>query len=116
MPGLSVAAIGRGCAVGVDLMQADPRTPAMQGWRLVARDYLGQSVSLLLDNMPPTQRTVAFTEAWTRLESCLKCNGLPLTEWSSDLAHKSLNCHVVALDLPANCRGSIAVRKKKMAD
>lgn len=109
MPGLSVAAISRVSAVGVDLMQVDRVVIETSDWRQMVRDYLGPSASDLLHNTPPAQRPGVFAEAWTRLESCLKCMGLPLTEWNPRLAQQLLNCHVMGLDLPESCCGSIAM-------
>ena len=85
-------------------------------WRQMARDYLGLSASDVLHNTPLAQRPAAFAEAWTRLESCLKFVGLPLTEWNPHLAQQVLNCHVMALALPERCRGSLATSPRKMAD
>lgn len=109
MPGLSVAAISRVSAVGVDLMQVDRSAIEASDWRQMVLDYLGPSVSDLLHKTPTAQRPYAFAEAWTRLESCLKCLGLALTEWDPRLARQLLNCHVMGLDLPESCRGSIAL-------
>jgi 4'-phosphopantetheinyl transferase len=116
MPGLSIAAISRVSAVGVDVMHDAMGAVEMSDWTLVAREYLGPSVSDLLHNRPHAQRKAAFAQAWTRLESCLKCMGLPLTEWNPHLAQQLPNCHVMGLDLPEGCRGSIAMPRRKLAD
>ena len=109
MAGLSVAAINRVSAIGVDVMHVDRGPMEMPDWQHVARDYLGPSTSDMLRNTLPAQRPAAFAEAWTRLESCLKCNGLQLTEWNPHLAQQLLNCHFLALTLPERCCGSIAL-------
>jgi 4'-phosphopantetheinyl transferase len=116
MAGLSVAAISRVSAIGVDLMQIDTGAPEMSDWGQVTRDYLGPSVSDLLHNTLPAQRPAAFAEAWTRLEACLKCNGLQLTEWNSELANSLLDCDVLALALPEGWRGSIAIARSGLVD
>lgn len=108
MPGLSVAVIGRNRAVGVDLMQIDHDLEAMPDWFCLARDYLGPAVALELQCSAPAQRPAAFAQAWTRLEACLKCLGLPLSEWHPALAQRLETCEVRALALPRNCRGTVA--------
>lgn len=110
MAGLSIAAIGRGVTIGVDVMHVDGGLLETPDWQHVARDYLGPSTTDMLHNTPPAQRPALFAEAWTHLESSLKCNGLQLTEWSPGLAQQLLSCHVMALALPESCRGSIAIR------
>ena len=109
MPGLSIAAISSVWAVGVDLMHVGGGALEMPDWRQVAQDYLGPTVSALLQNTPAAQRPAAFAEAWTRHEACLKCIGLPLTEWNPPLAQRLVQCHTMALALPEHCRGSIAI-------
>lgn len=115
MPGISLAAITRlvGAGVGVDLMQVDQDAKAMpdwtHNWSQVALDYLGPVESGLLKSTPSTQRPAAFAEAWTRLEACLKCLGLALTEWTPILEKKLAVCHVMTLALPENYRGAVAV-------
>lgn len=111
MPGMSVAALSRGAAVGVDLMPIHQSADEMPDWEPVALDYLGPAVAVLLQNTPPAQRPAAFAQAWTRFEACLKCRGLALTEWTHSLAQQLATCHVMALDLPENCRGAIAVNQ-----
>ncbi len=108
-PGVSVAAIGRGAAIGVDLMHVDQGAEAMLDWARVALDYLGPTVTVLLQSTSPAQRPAAFAQAWTRFEACLKCLGLALTEWTPVLEQQLTTCRVMALTLPENCRGAIAI-------
>ena len=84
------------------------KTSALQAlalWDIGAKRWMEKRGS----GTVPAQRPGVFAEAWTRLESCLKCVGLPLTEWNPRLAQQLLNCHVMGLDLPESCCGSIAM-------
>lgn len=108
MPGLSVAAIGTGAAMGIDVMHVDQGVPQMPDWERVARDYLGAAATAWLQSTPPAQRPAAFAQAWTCFEARLKCLGLGLTEWTPALEQKLAPCHAMALALPENCRGAIA--------
>ena len=110
MPGMSVAAIGRCGAIGVDVMQIDQSAESMLDWAGVARDYLGPTVTNALQHTCPTQRPAEFTQAWTRFEACLKCLGMALTEWTPTLARQLAECSVMALALPANCHGALAFK------
>ncbi|MEP6588187.1 MAG: 4'-phosphopantetheinyl transferase superfamily protein [Polaromonas sp.] len=110
-PGLSLAAIGRGAGagIGVDVMPVDRVDEEMPDWADVALDYLGPTVTGLLQRTSPAQRPVAFAQAWTRFEAGLKCLGLALTEWTPVLAQQLAACRVMALALPENCCGAIAL-------
>jgi len=109
MPGMSVAAIGRTAAIGVDLMHLDQGAEEMADWAQVALDYLGPTVAALLQRTAPAQRSAAFAREWTRFEACLKCLGLAMTEWSPVLAEQLATCRVMVLALPENCHGAIAI-------
>lgn len=109
MPGMSVAAISRGAAIGVDVMLVERDAAAMPDWARVALDYLGPAVSDRLQRTPPAQRPAAFAQAWTNFEACLKCLDLGLTEWTPVLAQQLATCRDMPLDLPENCRGAIAI-------
>lgn len=109
MPGMSVAAIGRTAAIGVDLMHVGQGAEEMADWAQVALDYLGPTVADFLQRTALAQRSAAFVQEWTRFEACLKCLGLAMTEWSPVLAQQLATCRVMALALPEDCRGAIAV-------
>jgi 4'-phosphopantetheinyl transferase len=109
MPGMSAAAIGRNTAIGLDVMRIEPSAQEMPDWACVARDYLGPQVIACLQGALPTQRQATFVEAWTHFEACLKCLGLALTEWTPALAQRLATCRVMALSLPEDCRGAIAI-------
>ena len=112
MPGMSVAAIASGAAVGVDLMPVPQGIDAMTDWSHVALDYLGATATALLQHTLPAHRPGAFAQAWTQFEASLKCQGVALTEWTPALAHQLTTCHLSALDLPEGCRGAIAVSQR----
>jgi 4'-phosphopantetheinyl transferase len=111
MPGMSVAAIAHGVAVGIDVMPILQDAQAMSDWESVALDYLGPAVTALLKQTAPLLRPAAFAQAWTHYEASLKCQGLALTEWRPTLARHLATCRVMALALPAHCRGAIALKQ-----
>jgi 4'-phosphopantetheinyl transferase len=102
--GMSVAAIGRGAAIGVDVM----RLPQEFDWQPLARDYLGPQAWATLARMPQHEQLPAFTREWTRLEAALKCLGLGLQEWSASLARQIQACRIIGLELPAGLFGAVA--------
>lgn len=107
--GLSVAALHRGGAVGVDLMRVSP--DALPDWAAVARDYLGPPTCDQLAAVAPAQRALAFAQAWTRWEAGLKCLGLALTEWTPALAQRLALCRITPLALPAPYCGALATQR-----
>ena len=115
LPGLSVAAIGRGAALGVDVMDIAQGAQEMPDWARVALDYLGPTVASALQRLPPLQRPAAFAQAWTRFEACLKCLGCGLTEWTPVLQQQLATCRVMPLALPDNLRGAIAINASASA-
>ena len=108
-PGWSIAAIGRGACVGVDLMRIEDGIEGDPDWVRLAHDYLGPQVTAALQATAPAECAVAFAKAWTRLEACLKCLGLALTEWSPALEKQLTACKVVTLDLSDAYSGSLAI-------
>lgn len=108
-PGWSIAAIGRGACVGVDLMRIEDCIDGDPDWVRLAHDYLGPQVTAVLQATAPAERAVAFAKAWTRLEACLKCLGLALTEWSPSLETQLTSCQVMTLDLSDAHSGSLAI-------
>ena len=107
-PGMSVAAICQGAAIGIDVMQIEAVTLGHPERMRLASDYLGPQVTAKLQSAPPATLSSAFAQAWTDFEAALKCLGLSLTEWSPELASRLASCRVMALDLPANYCGSVA--------
>ena len=111
MPSLSVAAISRRSAIGVDVMHVGGLAGDMPDWAQVALDYLGPAEAAQLLFSSPAHRPAAFAEAWTRHEACLKCFGLELTEWTPALARQLASCQVMGLSLPDHCCGTVAIAK-----
>lgn len=109
-PGMSVAAICQGAAIGIDVMQIEAITPGYPEWMRLAGDYLGPQVAAKLQRAPSAAFPNVFAQAWTDFEAALKCLGMGLTEWSPELAGRLASCRVLALDLPANYCGSVATR------
>lgn len=108
-PGLSVAAVHRHGAVGVDVMRTGEGADWMPDWETVARDYLGPQAQARIAQAAPGQRPLAFAREWTALEACLKCLGLGLTEWTPALQQRLATCTVTALDVPSGWWGAVAV-------
>lgn len=107
--GLSVAALHRGGAVGVDVMRVSP--DVLPDWAAVARDYLGPPTCDQLAAVASAQRALAFAQAWTCWEAGLKCLGLALTEWTPGLAQRLALCRITPLALPAPYCGALATQR-----
>jgi 4'-phosphopantetheinyl transferase len=107
--GLSVAAIHRHGAVGIDLMRVGAAPDWMSDWETVALDYLGRQARDRIARHAPAQTAQAFAHEWTRVEACLKCLGLPLQEWSPALQRRLSRCRVVGLELGEGWAGALAV-------
>lgn len=103
--GLSLAAINLHGAVGVDLM----RVQQVPDWEMLARDYLGAAIAAVLAGTSPERRAQAFAKAWTEREASLKCQGLPLSEWTSSPPCQIVACRSVALALPQGLVGTLAI-------
>lgn len=110
-PGLSVAAVHRHGAVGVDVMRIGDGADWIPDWETVARDYLGPQAHARIAQVTPDQRGLAFAREWTALEACLKCLGMGLTEWTPALQQRLAMCTVTALDIPSGWWGAVAVPK-----
>lgn len=110
-PGLSVAAVHRHGAVGVDVMRIGEGADWMPDWETVARDYLGPQAQGRIAQMAPDLRACAFAREWTALEARLKCLGMGLTEWTPALEQRLATCTVTPLDLPPGLCGAVAVPK-----
>jgi 4'-phosphopantetheinyl transferase len=70
---LGLVAVGRGCRLGVDVEPVAPWTPAVleEGW-------LAPAEQQELAALPPRDRPLAATRAWTRKEAVLKGRGAGL--------------------------------------
>jgi 4'-phosphopantetheinyl transferase len=110
-PGLSVAAVHRHGAVGVDVMRIGEGADWMPDWETVARDYLGPEAQARIHQVTPDQRACAFAREWTTLEASLKCLGMGLTEWTPSLERRLAGCMVSTLDVPLGLCGAVAVPK-----
>jgi 4'-phosphopantetheinyl transferase len=108
-PGLTIAAIRLGGAVGVDLMRVDTRPDWLPDWEALACDYLGPHVAERIARRVPADRARSFAREWTRLEASLKCLAMPLQEWCPALERKLTCCCLFDLDVPEGFIGSLAV-------
>lgn len=108
-PGLSVAAVHRHGAVGVDVMRIADGADWMPDWETVARDYLGPQAQARIANVTTDQRPYAFAREWTALEACLKYLGMALTEWTPALEQHIAMCTVIRLIVPHGFCGALAI-------
>jgi 4'-phosphopantetheinyl transferase len=106
-PGITLAAIHRHGAVGIDLM----RTAPTFDWKPVAHDYLGAQACDRIARTPTAQQPHAFALEWTRFEAGLKCLGLALTEWNPVLERRLACCRHIELELPEGFAGAVAVMR-----
>ena len=102
---LSLAAVNRIGAVGVDLMAIDALP---DDWQRVAGDYLGMTVAGRLGASAPARRGHAFAQAWAEREAHLKLLGLPLAEWTPLPGE----CRWRTLALPAGFAGALATQHR----
>jgi 4'-phosphopantetheinyl transferase len=102
---LSVAALRRGGAVGIDLM----RVVEVPDCYDVARDYLGPGVAAALARLPLHARAEAFARAWSAHEARLKCLGLGLVEWDAQLGRAAAGSATLPLRLPSGYVGFVAL-------
>ena len=108
-PGLTVAAIRLGGAIGIDLIRIEPGVAELPDWERVAQDYLGPQVCRQLATLSSAQRAAAFAQAWSRWEAGLKCFGLGLTEWTPALESRLASCAIRPLAVPEPYGGAMAI-------
>jgi 4'-phosphopantetheinyl transferase len=106
--GLSLLAINQAGPVGVDLLALDGHPDLLRDWEDVAHDYLDPDAQARIRRNPPPQRWPAFAAEWTRLEACLKCAGVALSEWEPAMKDLRTRCRIRALALPAGFVGALA--------
>lgn len=100
---MSVGAIHRAGAVGVDLMEVRE----VSDWARVAHDYLGMATACCLAAASAADRPRAFAQAWAEREAHLKLLGQPLAEWTPSPG----DCALHGLILPAGLVGALAVQR-----
>ncbi|TFW22782.1 4'-phosphopantetheinyl transferase family protein [Duganella callida] len=83
----ALAAINLHGPVGADIMHIQD----IPDWQRVARDYLGPAAAAALAAIPAERRASSFTSAWTQREAALKCHGLELGEWQTELPGRSIS-------------------------
>lgn len=103
-----VAAIHLRGAIGVDVMPVEHGADWMSDWECVAQNYLGKETYGRIADLAPGQRPRAFAQEWTRLEACLKCLGLELTEWQPTRERDLASCCVRGMAFSENMTGLIA--------
>ena len=104
-PGLSLAAIHLGGAVGIDLMRLGAPIADIE---LLAHDYLGPAEAIAIGTQPTEMRQLAFAHVWTHLEARLKCLALPLNEWAPELETQLAACTVTELTMPSGWIAAVA--------
>jgi 4'-phosphopantetheinyl transferase len=78
----AVAAIHSEHSIGVDVMSVVTDFD----WRSTAQLYLSPQVFELLNSTDAALQFKTFLQYWAQNEAALKCCGLPLQEWSADIA------------------------------
>lgn len=106
--GLSLLAIHRNGAVGIDLQRVDDLAMKDAELQRMATDYLGNEVARTLAGLPGEAQRQAFAKAWVGLEAGLKCQGEALTEWSPARQALLANCRIRELLLPEGVFGAVA--------
>jgi 4'-phosphopantetheinyl transferase len=106
--GLSLIAIAP-CAIGVDVLRLDAHTLPEGETATLARDYLGPAAADALSKLQGQERRQHFAHAWAAHEARLKCAGIPLTEWSADMARQLAPFVTLYLDLPAPYLGALSL-------
>lgn len=106
--GLSLIAIAP-CAIGVDVLRLDAHTLPDSEIDTLARDYLGPAAADALSKLQGQERLQHFAHAWAAHEARLKCAGIPLTEWSADMARQLAPFVTLYLDLPAPYLGALSL-------
>jgi 4'-phosphopantetheinyl transferase len=108
--GLSLLAVNFSGPVGIDLL----RIPDDPDWAsqisMLASDYLGPKIARQISDLAPQERMKNFAQAWTAHEARLKCRGLALAEWSSELEASLSKCCVQPLALPPGYVGAVATK------
>ena len=108
--GLSLLAVNFSGPVGIDLL----RIPDDPDWtsqvQALASDYLGPKVARQMSDQTAQDRMTSFAQAWTAHEARLKCQGLALAEWSSELEASLAECCAQPLALSAGYVGAVATK------
>jgi 4'-phosphopantetheinyl transferase len=108
-PGLSLFAIHRQGAIGIDLLQLSAAPSWQDEIPQLARDYLGPAAAAQLLDQPAGERASAFAATWTAHEAALKYLGEGLCEWSGALQRRLAGCRTQRLALPAGYVGCVAL-------
>lgn len=103
--GLSVAAINVSGRVGVDVMRWGEALPDMKE---LALDYLGPTTYEMIQRSSKVAQPKIFARAWTAREACLKCQGVPLVEWTVALDKSLSTCNVMVVELAPSCVATVA--------
>lgn len=108
--GLSLLAVNFSGLVGIDLL----RIPDDPDWasqiQALAGDYLGPKVAQQITDLAAQEQMTSFAQAWAAHEARLKCQGLALAEWSSELEASLAECCAQPLLLPAGFVGAVATK------
>jgi 4'-phosphopantetheinyl transferase len=108
-PGLSVLAIHLAGPIGIDLIRIKEATVWQEDIPRLAVDYLGPEIADRLGAQPLDRQIASFGQAWTTLESRLKCLNRELQEWTPTLERQLKQCASFDLQLPAAYVGTLAV-------
>lgn len=108
--GLSLLAVNFSGPVGIDLLRI-PDDPDWEGQiPALAKDYLSPKMARQLNDQAPPERLASFAQAWATHEARLKCRGLALVEWNSELEKSLAEYCTQPLTLPAGYIGAVATK------
>ena len=71
--------------IGIDVTFIHHQAEWIEECAKVAREYLAPAISRKIEGLAGLERAIAFAEEWALHEARLKCRGLPLQEWTSEL-------------------------------
>ncbi|WNO06534.1 4'-phosphopantetheinyl transferase family protein [Rhodoferax mekongensis] len=71
--------------IGIDVTFINHEAEWLEECVRVAKEFLPPAISRRIEGLAGLERATAFAEEWALHEAKLKCMGLPLQEWTSEL-------------------------------
>ncbi len=71
--------------IGIDVTFLNHEAEWIEECVRVAKEFLPPAISRKIEGLAGLERATAFAEEWALHEAKLKCMGLPLQEWTSEL-------------------------------
>ena len=106
-PGMSLAALTRSAAIGIDVLHLPSSTlPPAELVRL-GYEYLGTQAQQQIASAPESMQAHTFATAWTAHEAGLKCLSHPLIEWDNAPCQQLATLQCASLALPSSWVGAL---------